>query len=220
MSKIRVLLVDDHALIRTGLRMLINAQRDMETVGEAANCREALEQINRLQPDVVSLDLTMPGGNSIKLIEQLHSEHPEIRVLVLTMHDDPAYFRAVMAAGGAGYLVKSAADSELLTAIRTVHQGRTFANVDLDGKKHLPATPGLGLGSLSDREREVLELLAKGFTNQEIAAQLFLSVKTIETYRARIAGKLGLRTRAELVRYALEVGLLAANEPYPGTDGI
>lgn len=216
MSKIRVLLVDDHALIRAGLRMLINAQRDMETVGEAASCREALEQINRLQPEVVSLDLTMPGGSSIKLIEQLHSEHPEIRVLVLTMHDDPAYFRAVMAAGGAGYLVKSAADSELLTAIRTVHQGRTFANANLNGLPHTPATAGLS--SLSDREREVLESLAKGFTNQAIADRLFLSVKTIETYRARIAAKLGLRTRAEMVRYALEVGLLAPNEPHHGTD--
>jgi two-component system response regulator NreC len=155
----------------------------------------------------------MPGGSSIKLIEQLREEGLPTRVLVLTMHDDPAYLRAALAAGSAGYIVKTAADTELLRTIRAVHQGQTVVNV---GLPKTPAHPvvaaepprSTGFASLSAREQEVCTLLARGHTNQEIADSLFLSVKTIETYRARIAAKLGLRSRAELVRYALEVGLL------------
>jgi len=220
-ATIRVLLADDHAVLRAGLRLLINAQPDMAVVGEAASTHEALDKSRALDPDVLTLDLTMPGGNSIKLIERLRQECPRIRVLVLTMHDDPAYLRAVLAAGGAGYVVKTAADVDLLTAVRAVAGGRMFVDVSLtEGTEHVDprgeiAAGPRGLTSLSGREREVLALLAKGHTNQEIARKLFLSVKTVETYRARITGKLGLRTRADVVRYALEVGLLAPPDANP-----
>jgi DNA-binding NarL/FixJ family response regulator len=203
--------------------MLINAQPDLEVVGEAADCHEAFLQTRALRPDVLTLDLTMPGGNSIKIIERLRQESPETRVLVLTMHDDPAYLRTVLAAGGSGYVVKTAADTELLTAIRAVACGRTFVDLDLTedkeqavfgrGKGNHPSRP-VGTVTLSQREREVLQLLAEGHTYQFIADKLFLSTKTVETYRARMAEKLGLRTRADIVRYAIEVGLLG-----PGAHG-
>lgn len=225
MATIRVLLADDHAVLRAGLSMLINSQPDMQVVGEAADCHQANELVRLRKPDVLTLDLTMPGGGSIKLIEGLRRDCPETRVLVLTMHDDPAYLRAVLAAGGAGYVVKTAADVELLRAIRAVSEGRIVVEVNqpkaaagagagrgADADSARPA----GFASLSAREREVFTLLAQGHTNPEIAGRLFLSVKTVETYRARIADKLGLRTRAELVRYALEVGLLAPGEPDRG----
>jgi DNA-binding NarL/FixJ family response regulator len=229
MATLNVLLADDHAVLRAGLRMLINAQPDMEVVGEAADSTEALAKVRALKPDVLTLDLTMPGGSSIKLIERLREECPRTRVLVLTMHDDPAYLRAVMAAGGSGYVVKTAADAELLNAIRAVCEGRIVVDLKLPKSATPPpvgrdAGPGparpAGFASLSAREREVLTLLVQGHTNPEMADRLFLSVKTIETYRARIADKLGLRTRADLVRYALEIGLLGAertdSEPQTG----
>ncbi len=216
MKKIRVLVADDHAVLRAGLRMLLNAQPDIEVVAEAAENSEALRLAKNVSPDVMTLDLTMPGGGSIKMIERLAQECPATRVVVLTMHDDPAYLQAVLAAGGYGYVVKTAADAELLTAIRAVSRGRTYVDSHL---KHDTSPSGSSvkapLGSLgkpaaglSEREREVLILVAKGHTNKEIADRLFLSVKSIETYRARLTEKLGLRTRAELVRYALEIGLL------------
>jgi DNA-binding NarL/FixJ family response regulator len=219
MARIRVLLADDHALLRAGLRLLINAQPEMEVVGEAADCPETLRQVQLLGPDVLTLDLSMPGGSSIKLIEQLRREHPQTQVLVLTMHDDPAYLRAALAAGSAGYVVKTAADTELLRAIRGVSAGRVVVDVNLPRTTLPAAGPEAGLAALSGREREVLTLLVQGHTNQEIARRLFLSVKTIETYRARIAEKLGLRTRAELVRYALEVGLLEPGKPGQAPPG-
>ncbi len=218
MAKIRVLLADDHALLRAGLRMLINAQPDLEIVGEAGDSHEAARLARQLHPDVLILDLTMPGGQSIPTIEQLRQECPQTRVLVLTMHDDAAYLRAVLAAGGFGYVVKTAADADLLTAIRAVSQGRIFVDLSLaSGSIHAAldktaASAAPPASQLSQREREVLELLAQGHTNQVIADRLFLSVKTIETYRARIVDKLGLRTRADLIRYALEAGLLTSSK--------
>lgn len=218
MAKIRVVLADDHAVLRSGLRLLINTQRDMEVVGEAGSHHETLEAVRQFGPDVLLLDLTMPGGSGTKLIDTLSREYPGTRVLVLTMHDDPAYFRQAMAAGAAGYLVKKAADTDLLTAIRTVAQGRVYAPPDLaleprgtrgQGLERPGAKTGGALESLSVREREVLALLAEGHTNQAIADRLYLSVKTVESYRARVMGKLGLRNRAELTRFALEVGLLS-----------
>lgn len=216
MAKIRVLLADDHAVLRAGLGLLINAQPDMEVVGEAGDSRDALRQTQKLDPNVLVLDLNMPGGGSIKVIERLRQDQAQTRVLVLTMHDDAAYLRAVLAAGGAGYVVKTAADVDLLTAIRAVARGRTFVDLDLsEGVKAVLGQVAGGKGSagtptaLSEREQEVLELFAQGHSNRDIAERLFLSVKTIETYRARIADKLGLKTRADIVRYAVEIGLLA-----------
>ena len=217
MAKIRILIADDHAVLRAGLRMLINAQADLEVVGEATNGHEALGLARKLLPDVITMDLNMPG-NTIQTIERLRQECPQTRILVLTMHDDPAYLRAALAAGSAGYVTKSAADTELLIAIRTVFRGRSFVDSSLTDslvQTALGNKPGGGpngtqdsVSCLSHREREVLELLAQGHTNQQAADRLFLSVKTIETYRKRITDKLGLRSRADLVRYALEIGIL------------
>ncbi len=229
MAKIRVLIVDDHAIVRAGLRMLINPQPDMEVVGEAADGHEGLCQARAGNADVLTLDLTMPGGGGLKILERLRQACPLTRVLVLTMHEDPSYLRAALAAGASGYVAKSAVDGDLLAAIRSVAQGRTFVTMTLsDNGTHqvlgeppsqpthteLPPRPPVKL--LSSREQEVLKLLAPGYTNQEVGAQLCVSVKTIETYRARIVDKLGLRSRADLTRYALEVGLL---NPLPSSPG-
>jgi DNA-binding NarL/FixJ family response regulator len=219
MTKIRVLLADDHAVVRAGLQRLIDAEPDMEIVDQAADTHTAAHKVREKNPDVLILDLSMPGGNSIRLIEQLRQECPRTRVLVLTMHDEPAYLHAVVAAGGCGYIVKTAPVAELLSAIRAVHAGRLVVDLTLrEGVMQNPAgheavrAPKSDNGAsqyLSQREREVVELLAQGHTSQKVADQLFVSVKTVETYRARIAEKLGLRSRADLVRYAEEVGLLA-----------
>ena len=226
MAKIRVLIVDDHAIVRAGLRMLINHQPDMDVVGEAADGHEALCQAREANPDVLTLDLTMPGGGGLKVLERLRQACPQTRVLVLTMHEDPSYLRAVLAAGGSGYVAKSAVDGELLAAIRSVAQGRTFVAINLsESETHQVlgdrATPTASAARapvqlLSPREQEVLKLLAQGYTNQEVGTRLCLSVKTIETYRARIVDKLGLRSRADLTRYALELGLLEQGPSSPG----
>src|SRR5271165_5911104 len=217
MAKIRVLIVDDHAIVRAGLRMLINHQPDMDVVGEAADGHEALCQALEANPDVLTLDLTMPGGGGLKILERLRQACPQTRVLVLTMHEEPSYLRAVLAAGGLGYVAKSAVDGELVAAIRSVAQGRTFVTINLsDSESHQvlgdrairTASARRAPLQLSPREQEVLKLLAQGYTNQEVGTRLCLSVKTIETYRARIVDKLGLRSRADLTRYALEMGLL------------
>ncbi len=212
MARIRILLADDHAVLRAGLRMLISSQRDLEVVGEASDGDEAVRKAAALRPDVALVDITMPGSGGIKAIERIRLAAPATRVLVLTMHDVPAYLRAALAAGATGYVVKRAADSDLLAAIRGVHQGQTVLDPSLSARvvqgglrRRGPASPTTAL--LSQREREVLELVAQGYTNQQIADHLGLSVKTIETYRARLVEKLELQSRAELVRYALDSGL-------------
>jgi len=226
MAKIRVMIADDHAIVRAGLRMLINPQPDMEVVGEAADGHEALRQAREANPDVLTLDLTMPGGDGLKALEGLREACPQTRVLVLTMHEDPSYLRAALAAGASGYVAKSAVDAELLAAIRSIVQGRTFVTMTLSDREthqvlgdkptsaESPQRAPVKL--LSSREWEVLKLLAQGYTNKEVGTQLCLSVKTIETYRARLADKLGLRSRADLTRYALEMGLL---DPGPSSPG-
>lgn len=220
MAKIRIVLADDHAVLRSGLRLLIHTQPDMEVVGEAGDFGETLRVCEQLQPDVVTLDLNMPGGTAGRTITEILHVCPEAHVLVLTMHDDPAYLRAALAAGAQGYVVKKAADTELLSALRAVAQGRAFVDVDIakgqpadvlvqpEGKPGAAATP---LESLSQREHEVLKLVAEGYTNQTIADKLFLSVKTVESYRARLMSKLGLRSRADLTRFALDVGILTSD---------
>jgi two-component system response regulator NreC len=218
MSKIMILIVDDHAILRAGLRMLINAQPDMEVVSEAMDGHEALWKAREIKPDVVVMDITMPKTGGLQVLEQLRQVCPHTRILVLTMHDDPAYALSVLAAGGLGYVVKRAADSDLLAGIRAVYRGWTFVDPTLAGSlvQELlgkqaytgPADRGVRRSLLSPREREVLRLLAQGYTNQQAAKSIMVSVKTVETYRARIAQKLGLHSRAELTRYALESGLL------------
>jgi two-component system response regulator NreC len=222
MSKIRVLVADDHAVLRSGLKLLINSQKDMQVVGEAGSHDEALQKTRELRPDILILDLTMPGGTGAWVIGTLANECPTTRVVVLTMHDDAAYFRVVMAAGAFGYVAKKSADTELLDAIRCVAKGRIYTQVQLAAASDRPpvemgATPTGAtnlLESLSEREREVLVLVAQGNTNQAVADKLVLSVKTVESYRARLMSKLGLRNRAELTQLAIESGLLG-----PGGSG-
>lgn len=218
MPKIRVLVADDHAVLRAGLRLLINTQPDMEVVGEAGTFAETISAVRALQPDVISLDLEMPGGTGVKLIETLARDFPQTRVLVLTMHHDPAYFRLALAAGAAGFVMKKSADSELLTGIRTVAKGRSYAQIELDGGPPLAlpvakSAAATALDLLSEREREVFEMVARGHTSQAIADKLFLSVKTVESYRARLMVKLGLQNRAELTQFALDLGLLGSPAP-------
>lgn len=221
MHKAKILLVDDHAVVRAGLQALIGGQTDMEVVGEASNGADALVEIARQKPDIVIVDISMPGMSGIELIGRIRREHPLTRTLALTMHDDVAYARAVLVAGGSGHVVKDADPAILLSAIRTVRRGRTFIELgersaDRD-PRDLVTPPGNASRRdgrlLSPREWQILELLVQGHTNREIAEQLPISVKTVETHRARIVDKLGLRTRAELVRFALELGLLTPGHP-------
>lgn len=225
MTDIRVLLADDHAMVRSGIALLIGAQPDMEVVGEAETGDEAQELAARHGPDVVVLDISMPGGSGIQAIEGIHEASPSSAILMLTMHDDQAYLRAAVAAGASGYVVKAAADKELLSAIRTLHQGRTYLSVSFGGSGEVEkpeATPALldpprrEHGDLSRRETQVLEFVAYGYTSQQIADKLGLSIKTVDGYRARLTEKLALKNRADLVRYALEQGILDANRPLPG----
>jgi len=215
MARIRVLLADDHAVLRAGLRMLINAQPDMEVVGEASTGEEALRHARALKPDIALMDITMPGAGGIEASARIARDCPRVRILVLTMHDDAAYLRNVLAAGASGYVLKRSADTELLSAIRITHRGGTYLEPSLAGvvvqealgrkARRREGAPG---ETLSEREREVLRLVAQGHTNQHIAERLCVSVKTVETYRARLMTKLGLKSRVELVRYALAAGLL------------
>jgi DNA-binding NarL/FixJ family response regulator len=218
------LIADDHAVLRAGLRMLLEAQHDVEVVGEAGDGPEGVQRARELQPDIVLMDLSMPGPHSGAVIRQVLRACPKTHVLILTMHDDPAYLASALASGAAGYVVKKVADSELLSAIRAVHAGRTF--VDLTQSLDSPWQAVAGTGrtesqrpkDLSRREREVLRLLAQGHSNQQIADQIRVSVKTVETYRTRLREKLGLKGRAELYRFASESGILDTDpveEPDP-----
>ena len=213
-GKIRVLLADDHAVLRAGLKLLVNAEPDMEVVGEAADADEAIRLARETQPDVAVLDLTMPGGG-LKAVEALPKHCPQTRVLVLTMHDDLPHLRSALGAGAAGYVVKTMADTELLSSVRAVHHGATIAFVSSPsgarravGAGAAPAESGAGRATLSHREQEVLILLARGYTNRQIAERVQRSVKSIETYRGRLSHKLGLKSRADIVRYAFATGLL------------
>jgi DNA-binding NarL/FixJ family response regulator len=218
-AQIRILVTDDHAVLRAGLTALLNAENDLLVVGEAADGSECLRVAQALQPDVILLDINMPGVNGLEVLPLLRQVAPQSRVLVLTMHDDILYLRQVLRSGGAGYVLKQAADKELLSAIRTVHSGGTFlhpahaqalladpaaATVAVDDDK--------ALGQLSEREQETLKLIALGYSNKEIAEKLFLSVKTVETYKARIMEKLELTTRAALVRFAIQHKMLDEGE--------
>jgi DNA-binding NarL/FixJ family response regulator len=208
---IRVLIVDDHAVVRSGLRLLLAAEADIEPVAEAASAKDAVFQARAAKPDVILMDVVMPDGSGIDVIPQLLHEHPKVKVLLLSMQDDPQYVRQAFANGASGYVLKEAADSEVVGAVRQVARGECYVHPSL-GARLVAADAAERRRAqedpLSDREREVLRLLALGHTNQEIAKLLFISVRTAETHRAHIMQKLGLQTRAELVRYALAAGLL------------
>ncbi len=215
---IRVMIADDHAILRSGLKMLIESQEDMKVVAEADNGEDAVEKAGETSPDVAIVDIKMPKVGGIEAIEKIKRISPQTKILALTMYEDLAYLRAVLAAGGSGYLVKRAADKELLTAVRTVSQGRSYIEVSLvdDVEQDLlnrKVTSGdtSPLSRLSRREREVLEFVAYGYTNRQIAEKIGVSIKSVETYRSRVSEKLGLHTRAELVRFALETGIIGRN---------
>ena len=208
---IRVLIVDDHAVVRAGLRLLLDAEDDIETVGEAGDAREALFEARSTKPDVVLMDVVLGDKSGVDVTPELIHEQPQARVLVLSMQDDPRYVREAFAAGAHGYVLKEAADTELVTAVREVARGGSYVHPALGARMAAADAAAANAAEhdpLSDREREVLRLLALGHTNQEIAQMLFISVRTAETHRAHIMQKLRLETRAELVRYALAQGLL------------
>jgi two-component system response regulator NreC len=209
---IRIVVVDDHAVVRAGLRRVLDAEPDIEVVGEAGTARDAVLEARAAKPDVILLDVVMPGESGIEALPKLHREAPEANVLVLSMQDDPRYVREAFAAGASGYVLKEAADSEVVAAVREVAAGNRYLHPALGARlisAEEEARAATEADPLSDREHEVLRLLALGHTNQEIATMLFISVRTAETHRSHIMQKLRLGTRAELVRYALANGLLA-----------
>jgi two-component system, NarL family, response regulator NreC len=212
----RILLVDDHAVLRSGLRLLIDNQADLQVVGEAGTAAEALGKVRELQPNIIILDLNMPGMDGLTAIPLLQQESPQSRILILTMHDDVNYLQGALRTGASGYILKKAVDTELLMAIQTVMRGETYVHSamsekllqKIDTQTVAVKTQADPWDSLSDRERDVLRLVALGYTNAEIASELFLSVKTVETYRTRGMEKLNLQTRAQLVKSALARGIL------------
>ena len=202
-DRIRIVIADDHSIVRRGLRDLLAADRGFEVVAEAATLDAARQYIRGHHPDVLVLDLTMPGGSTLKAIPEIREECPETQIVVLTMHNEPAYARRALSAGALGYVVKEAAEEELVEAVRRAAAGETFLNPRLGARIAAAAPPGPP-GGLSDREVEVLRMVALGHTNSEIAHELYLSVRTVETHRAHIHQKLRLSTRSELVRYSLD----------------
>ena len=214
-TPIRVLIVDDHPIVRSGLRRVLEAEADIEVVGEAGDASHAVFEARSGKPDVILMDVVMPGKSGIEVTPDVLHDVPEAKVLVLSMQDDPNYVREAFAAGVAGYILKEAADTDLVAAVREVAAGRNYVHPTLgarmvraeaEERKRSEQDP------LSDRERDVLHLLALGHTNQEISGQLYISVRTAETHRAHIMEKLRISTRAELVRYALEHGLLEIDQ--------
>ena len=208
---IRVLIVDDHAVVRSGLRLLLEQEDDIECVGEAGDAEAAVREARHERPDVVVLDLVMPGKTGIEAAPAILDAAPEAKLLVLSMQDDPSYVRESFAVGATGYILKEAAESEIVQAVREVAGGGRYVHPSLGARlvvAEAQARARADADPLSDREREVLRLLALGHTNQEIAKLLFISVRTAETHRAHIMQKLRLSTRAELVRYAIANGLL------------
>jgi len=211
---IRVLIVDDHAVVRSGLRLLLAQENDSEPVGEAADGRHAIFEARALKPDVILLDVVMPDKTGLEALPTLVHEQPDVKVLVLSMQDDPRYVREAFAAGASGYVLKDAADTEVVSAVREVARGGRYVNPVLEARLVAAEAAERRRAEedpLSDREREVLRLLALGHTNQEIARHLYISVRTAETHRSHIMQKLRLSSRADLVRYAIEQGLLESN---------
>lgn len=212
MSPIRVLLADDHAVVREGLKALVSAEPDMDVVGEAADGVEAVARTASLDPDVVVVDVSMPGLNGAQVTTRLREERPDRKVLALTVHEDAGYLRLLLEAGAAGYVLKRAAAAELVRAIRAVAGGGTYLDPAMAGRVVddlvRPPEPPAASAELSERETEVVRLIALGYSNKEIAARLKVSVKTVETYKSRSMEKLNIRSRVDIVRYAAGRGWL------------
>ena len=215
MQKIRILLADDHTILRAGLRMMLNAQPDMDVVGEAQDGRHAISETQRLQPDVVLMDVTMPDMNGIEATREIKKLLPETKILVLTMHENDEYVFQALRAGASGYMLKEAADTDLISALRVIQSGQFYlspmAQSVMVGDYLQRVRTGEekdSYSSLTEREREILKLVAEGYTNNQIAEQLIISPKTVDTHRTHVMDKLNLHSRAELVKYAMRRGLL------------
>ncbi len=216
-KRIRVLVADDHTIVRKGLCALLEGDKAIEVVGEAETGREAMNQVERLQPDIVLMDITMPGLNGLETTRQLKKRYPKIKILILTMHDNEAYIFETLRAGASGYLVKRSAPDELISAIHAVNRGESFLSPSIS-KRVIEGYIRVGqseqeedeaFDKLTDREREVLQLIAEGRVNREIAELLHISIKTVETHRAHIMEKLNIRNIADLTRYAIRKGLIS-----------
>jgi DNA-binding NarL/FixJ family response regulator len=219
MPKLRVFLADDHVVLLDGLKMLINSQSDMEVVGQAGGGREAVRRVKDCQPDVVVIDVSMPDLGGAEATEQILKVRPQVRVLALTRHSDQGYLRRLLSAGATGYVLKKTAADELISAIRIVASGRTYIDPTLAGTfmenllgRATSAETERPLGELTEREEEVLRLIAWGLSNKEIASQLGVSVKTVEYHKARSTEKLQLRSRTDILRYALAQGWLQEDQ--------
>jgi len=211
---IRIVLADDHTIVRNALTMLLNHQPDIEVIGTAANSQEAYDAVAKLKPDIVMLDISMPPGESgVITAGKIHADFPEVKIIMLTMHADKEYLLYTVQTGVSGYLLKNVPEEELIEAVHTVYGGSDYISKEMvphlvDGFVNRHEEGKSGYLSLRERELEVLSLIARGYGNKEIGEKLFISVKTVESYRAKIMNKLGLRTRAELVEYALKKKLL------------
>jgi len=213
--KIRILLADDHTILRAGLRMMLNAQPDMEVIGEAQDGKQAINATIHLQPDIVLMDITMPDMNGIEATRQIKRIAPEVKVLVLTMHENDEYVFQALRAGASGYILKEAADTELITALHVLQSGQFYLSPSAQSvivgdylqRVHTGEEKD-SYNSLTEREKEILKLVAEGYTNNQIAERLVISPKTVDTHRTHVMDKLNLHSRAELVKYAMRRGLL------------
>jgi two-component system response regulator NreC len=216
---IKVILVDDHSVLRSGLKMLLNAENDLEVIGEAGCGEDALKLLEVITPDVLVLDLSMPGMGGLATLKQVKETYPMVKVLILTMHDDEKYLPSVLEAGAGGYVVKKSVDSVVITAIRTVASGQPYLDSTMTGalisgliKQNNPyqsqQKEKIAAKILSPRELEVIKLIALGHTNKQIAVELVISVKTVEAHKSKIKEKLNISKRSDLVRYAMEQGLI------------
>lgn len=230
MTNMRVVLVDDHAILREGIRYLLSASGEVDVVGEAENGQQALELVERLKPDAVLMDIAMPGMNGIEATAELKKRHPDLPVLILSMYDSEEYVVPILKAGAAGYVLKRAAAQELLSALKAVVAGQVILHPDVartvmenlhQGQGNAPAAQGQAeksegmhplLAQLTDREREVLTLIAQGLTNQQIAEKLFISIKTVQAHRANLMEKLDLHDAVELTKFAIKTGLVSLDE--------
>ena len=213
-----MLIADDHAIVREGIRMILATNDDIEVVGEAADGRETIDQVNKMNPDVVLMDIAMPGLGGLEATLEIVKTNPGSKVLVLTQYDDSEYIYRFLKAGAAGYVLKKAVGSDLVSAVRALAQGKSFVDPAIADKvikgylEHPEATGDETLyDRLSDREKTVFKLIAEGYTSRQIADTLYLSIKTVMTHRANIMEKLGLHNRAELIKYAIRRGLIQAD---------
>lgn len=215
MKRIRILIVDDHAVVRAGIHLLLDSQSDLEVVGEAQNGREGLVQTQKLKPDVVLMDIAMPEMGGVEATQAIKKTCPEVQVLALTMHEDLAFFFRILQAGASGYVIKGADPGELLDAIRAVAQNKAYLSPVLTRKlfdnyllRLEVGEENDSYGKLTDRERDVLKLVGEGRTSREIAERLFISINTVERHRTNIMDKLGMHNKAELIRLAIRKGLV------------